>query len=510
MRTRKSGILLHPTSFPGEYGCGDLGKNAYKVIDLLKEYGQSILQILPIGPTGFGDSPYQSFSSFAGTPYIISFDKLIDEGLLLKDDLKDYPDFNPSRVDYEGLYNNDFKILQKAFDKFKNKKNKPEYKKFEKENIEWIEDYALFMAIKDSKNGASWDTWEENLRLRTDLNSISNEIKNDRDFYKFIQWIFYKQWTEFKQYANDNGIIIIGDIPIFVSYDSSDVWANQDLFHLDPNGKPQLVAGVPPDYFSETGQLWGNPLYKWDVMKKNNYHWWKTRVGHTLKLVDCVRVDHFRGFEAYWEIKYGETTAINGKWVKAPGDELFAELKKEFGDALSKDVIAEDLGIITKEVNELKDKYNFPGMKIFQFAPYGEGTFTDDDDQIQDNSKHQYRPENYEENCIAYPGTHDNDVLHGWFHSQPSEKQNEIMEYLGITDRNDLNFSVIKRISESDAKWSIFMIQDVFELTSEARTNTPGTCGIHNWSWRLTDKLIKEKKDNLKKLKEITKKTGRI
>ena len=319
MSEKSSGILIHPTSFFGEYGCGDLGDGAYKFVDWLKKAGQKILQVLPLGPTGFGDSPYQSFSAFAGTPYIISFDKLIEKGLLTKNDLKDYPKFNLKRVDYYGIYVNNFKILKIAYENFKKQSAKDSYDKFVKENSYWLNDYAIFMAIKDSKNGASWDTWEEDLRLRKNLDALSDDIKDSANFYKFLQYEFFEQWSAFKKYAEKQNIKIVGDAPIFVSYDSADVWANQSLFYLDKNGKPEIVAGVPPDYFSETGQLWGNPHYRWDVMKKDDYSWWKSRIAHLLKFVDCVRVDHFRGFEAYWEIKYGEPTAINGKWVKAPG-----------------------------------------------------------------------------------------------------------------------------------------------------------------------------------------------
>lgn len=508
MSKKASGILIHPTSFFGPYGCGDLGEGAYRFVDWLKKAGQKILQVLPLGPTGFGDSPYQSFSAFAGTPYVISFDKLIEKGLLAKEDLKDYPKFEPKRVDYYGIYINNFKILRKAFDNFKNLKENKEYKDFTKENSFWLDDYALFMAIKDSKNGASWDAWEDDLKLRKNLSDVSDAVKDSSNFYKFIQFEFFQQWTEFKKYAEKQGVEIVGDAPIFVSYDSADVWANQSLFYLDKNGKPEIVAGVPPDYFSETGQLWGNPHYKWTEMKKDDYSWWKRRIGHLLQFVDCVRVDHFRGFEAYWEVKYGEPTAMNGKWVKAPGMDFFNSLKKEYGEKLGDIVIAEDLGIITKEVNELKNTYKLPGMKIFEFAPFSKGTFTDDNGVEKDNSKHPYLPDNYEENCVGYPGTHDNDTLYGWFYALDSIKQKEVMDYLSISDKGLLNWAVIEKLLNSKANRVVFTIQDVLGLTSDCRMNTPGTCGIHNWSWRITEKLLTD--ETASKLLNLTKKSGRF
>ncbi|MBP7552725.1 MAG: 4-alpha-glucanotransferase [Spirochaetes bacterium] len=517
MNKKISGILIHPTSFPGKYGCGDLGEGAYRVIDLLKRYDQKILQILPLNPTGYADSPYSSFSAFAGTPYIISFDELIEKGYLKKSDLKDYPNFEPNRVDYGGIYVHNFKILRIAYKRFLKTTQPDSYAKFCKENGFWLNDYALFMAIKDSKNGASWDIWEEDLRLRKNLSELSKEILDDAEFYKFLQWEFYEQWTKFKKYANDNGIMIIGDAPIFVAYDSSDVWANQNLFHLDSNGKPTIVTGVPPDYFSKTGQLWGSPHYKWDVMLRNDFDWWKKRISYLLKLVDCIRIDHFRGFEAYWEVKYGEQTAINGRWVNAPGKELFNSIKKEFGsERLKTAIIAEDLGIITKEVEELRDYFEFPGMRIFEFAPFNKGTFTDAQGVVQDNSKAPYLPENYINNCVAYPGTHDNDVIHGWFFSQSESAQNDILKYLGIKNKitwsdslNDLTLKIEDKLLNSEAKWVVFLMQDVLGLTSESRMNTPGTSGVHNWSWRLTDKMIEEKKGHLEALQKLTKKSGR-
>ncbi len=505
MSKKSSGILIHPTSFFSPYGAGDLGDGAYKIVDWLKEAGQTILQVLPLGPTGYGDSPYQAFSAFAGTPYIISFDKLIEKGLLTQKDLKDYPKFDPQFISYYGIYVNNFKILRVAFSRFQKNSS---YDSFCSENSFWLDDYATFMAIKDSKNGASWDLWEDELRNRTGLDKLSKEIKNDIEFYKFIQYEFNDQWMAFKNYANKNGISIVGDAPIFVSYDSSDVWANQRLFYLDKNGKPEVVAGVPPDYFSVTGQLWGNPHYRWDLMKEDDYNWWKKRVAALLKLVDSVRIDHFRGFEAYWEVKYGEETAIKGRWVKGPGVDFFNSLQRVYGDKLSEVLIAEDLGLITKEVSELKDRYKLPGMKIFEFAPFNKGTFADENNNILDNSKHYFLPENYEANCIAYPGTHDNNTLLGWFDSLKDDEQKDVLNYLKIGKRAELNFAVIEKLLSSNANRVVFLMQDVLSLGAEYRMNTPGTTGEPNWGWRLSEKQLT--KPLARKLFDLTKKHGRV
>lgn len=513
-----SGILMHPTSFPSKYGCGDLGKGAYKIIDLLKKYGQKILQILPLNPTGYGDSPYSSFSAFAGTPYIISFDTLADKGYLTKDDLKLYPkEMNNGNVNYGWMYIENFKMLRRAFENFKKMPKPATYDKFCEENGYWLNDYALFMAIKDSKGGASWDLWEPELRLRKDLSKLSDKIKDDAEFYKFLQFEFDDEWMQFRKYANDKGIRIVGDAPIFVAYDSADVWANQELFKLDPEGKPSVVTGVPPDYFSATGQLWGSPHYNWDKMKETDFAWWKKRLKHLLRQVDTIRIDHFRGFEAAWEVKFGSENAINGKWVKAPGMELFESIKKELGEEkLMTSVIAEDLGIITKEVRELRDTFNFPGMRIFEFAPFAKGRFTDDDGVEHDNSEAPYLPENYVYNSVAYPGTHDNDVIHGWFFAMNGIQQRQVLDYLGIKENvawkasgNELTAKIEAKLLNSEAKWVVFMMQDVMNLTSETKINTPGTCGIHNWSWRVTDKLLKEHTADFEKLAELTKAAGR-
>ncbi len=503
MIKRSSGILIHPTSFFGKYICGQLDYDAKKIIDWLKKAGQSILQVLPLGPTGYGDSPYQSFSAFAGTPYIISFDELIKKGILSKNDLADYPRGDFKRVSYYDLYINNFKILKKAFSNTKIA-NDLNYEKFCNENSYWLDDYATFMAIKDMHNGASWNLWEDELRERTNLSKFIKSHKFEINFYKFIQYEFYTQWMDFKTYANNNGIKVIGDAPIFVSYDSADVWANQKIFNLSEDENPAVVAGVPPDYFSETGQLWGNPIYRWDVMLKNNFDWWKKRINHTLKLVDCIRIDHFRGFEAYWEIPFGEKTAINGKWVKAPGFELFNSLKEIYGENLNELIIAEDLGVITDEVKFLRDYFKFPGMRIFEFANFPKFDAKDNDEAFKDG----YLPENYIKNCIAYPGTHDNDTLLGWYESLDKQKKHDILHYLKIKDKNELNYAVIKKMLDSKADRIVFLMQDVLELPTESRLNKPGTCGIHNWSWKLEERLLTD--SYAEKLYDLTKSSGRI
>ena len=506
MKSRSSGILIHPLSFINKYGCGDLGEGAYKIIDFLKASGQKILQILPIGPTGFSNSPYQSFSSFAGNPYFISFDKLMEKRFLKKSDLDDYPVINKSVIDYELLYLNKYNVLDKAFLNFKKSKKFTEYDAFCKKNSFWLKDFSLFMAIKESQNGASWITWDYEIKDRKDLNNIIKRLRDRIEFYNFIQWQFFEQWNDFINYAHNNNIKIIGDMPIFVSYDSVEVWIDRELFYLDEHGNPIYIAGVPPDYFSETGQLWGNPVYRWDIMEKRGFEWWKNRIKYILNYVDCIRIDHFRGFEAYWQIPYGEKTAINGKWEKVPGYDFFNTLKKEFGDQLSELIIAEDLGIITDEVKKMRDDFNISGMRVFEFANFE--NIKIDKKTKKHYSNEPYLPENYVKNCIAYPGTHDNDTIKGWFKSLEKSKKKIILDYLGIKDAEGLSNAIIKKIANSKANTVIFLMQDVLGLGSESRMNLPGSCSIHNWSWCVTEELLTD--DIAKNLYKITKNAGRI
>ena len=408
---RSSGIILHPTSLPGPDGIGDLGPEAFHWVDFLADAGCSLWQILPLGPTGYGDSPYQAFSAFAGNPFLVSPAVLLDEGLLTRNDLLDRPHFPAKSVDYGPVITWKLKILDRAYDNFKKTAKQDlqaEFTKFHQEKASWLHDFSLFMAIKESQGGVSWDHWPVPLRKRSTaaLTQFQNENEVAIERHMFRQFLFFRQWVKVRQYAHGKGIKIIGDVPIFVAYDSADVWSNPDLFYLDNKGLPTVVAGVPPDYFSATGQLWGNPLYRWDVHAETGYTWWISRLSAVLQLVDIVRLDHFRGFAGYWEIPAGKPTAEIGRWVPGPGASLFDAVKQALGDL---PIIAEDLGVVTPDVVELRDRYNLPGMKIFQFA-----FATDPDDP--------FLPHNYPVNCVAYTGTHDNDTTVGWYHNVPENE----------------------------------------------------------------------------------------
>ncbi len=388
--TRSSGILLHPTSFPSFYGIGDLGPQAYYWVDFLKVSGCSVWQVLPLGPTGFGDSPYQSFSAFAGNPYLVSSAILLDEGLLSPEDLGDRPHFPETEIDFGAAIQWKLTLLDRAYENYKKNPTelKDEFSQFRKQNSSWLSDYALFMAIKETENGHSWIEWPDTMRKR-DRQTLKTFTKANADLierHAFRQFLFFRQWLNLKKYANENGITIVGDIPIFVSMDSADVWGNPELFYLDEEGHPTAVAGVPPDYFSPTGQLWGNPLYKWEEHEKTNFDWWIKRVKSTLVMADLIRLDHFRGFCGYWEVPAGEPTAVKGRWVEGPGNPFLKKLLKRLGNL---PLIAEDLGEITQDVVDLRDSYNLPGMKILQFA-------------FSDDARNLFLPHNYIPNCIAY------------------------------------------------------------------------------------------------------------
>jgi 4-alpha-glucanotransferase len=511
---RASGVLFHPTSFPGSRDAvGTLGDEAYSFIDWMKSTGQTLWQVLPLNPTGFGDSPYASFSAFAGNPYMIDLDRLLQEGDLSEADLEGYkaPGYTAGRVDYGWLYQNKMGILHTAYENFRinaKGKRKAAFEKFCTANEDWLNDYALFMALKESNGGQSWDKWKKELRSHDTLSNLEQYIiKEDYEFRRYAQWVFAEQWLSLRKYANDRGISIIGDVPFFVAYDSADVWANQDLFYLDEKGHPTAVAGVPPDYFSETGQLWGNPLYKWDVMKKREYTWWVRRLRKLLELVDLVRIDHFRGFSQYWEVKAGEETAINGKWVDGPGESLFVQFKKDLGEDLP--IVAEDLGLITPDVEKLRDDFDLPGMKIFEFAPWGEEKFEQDGAQFE-FKVHRYLPENYPRNCLAYLGTHDNDTFEGWYSDLTKEQKAHVQSYLGETDSRVVLWATLEKLWFSDANMVIVAVQDFLGLGNEARLNTPGTCGEHNWSWRLSDMtlLTNDKISGL--ISDMTEKSERV
>lgn len=468
---RKSGILLPVSSIPSKYGIGTFGKKAFEFIDLLKKSGQSYWQILPLGPTGYGDSPYQSFSTFAGNPYYIDLELLIEEGLLSKEECDAY-DFgdNDGYVDYEKVYLSRFDVLKKAFKRFDN--TDADYQSFVAKSAKWLDDYALFMAVKNRYDGKSFAEWDEDIKTRQEaaLSKYAEECKEDVDFYKFQQYYFAKQWTALKAYANKNGVEIIGDIPIYVAFDSSDTWANPELFQFDDDLKPIAVAGCPPDAFAATGQLWGNPLYKWEYHKETNYEWWMQRIAYCYELYDVVRIDHFRGFDEYYSIPYGDPTAEFGHWEKGPGYDLFKVMKDTLG---KKKVIAEDLGFLTDTVIKLVKKTGFPGMKILQFA-------------FDSREESDYLPHNYVNNSIVYTGTHDNDTIVGWWTACNRRDKAFAKKYLNIRSTKEIHKPFIRACLASVADTAVIPMQDYLGLGSEARINVPSTLGT-NWKWRMLD-----------------------
>jgi len=480
--TRSAGILLHPTSLPGKYGIGDLGNEAFKFIDFLKDAGQTLWQVFPLGPTGYGDSPYQCFSAFAGNPLLISPDKLKEEGFLSKKNLKEFPESSPQKVDFGKVIEYKKVLHRKAYNNFVNdsKKLEKEFDEFCLQHKIWLDDYALFISAKEYHHGDAWSNWEKELVLRTDeaIKKWNEKLKDDIRYHKFVQFIFFRQWKAVRKYANENGIKIIGDMPIFIAYDSVDLWAHKELFTVDEEGKLTFVAGVPPDYFSATGQLWGNPLYKWKEMEKDEFLWWRKRFESLLELVDIIRIDHFRGLEAYWKIPGDAETAKNGKWVKAPGEKLFLTLKKYLGDL---PILAEDLGVITKQVEELRDQFNFPGMKVLQFA-FGK------------EMENQFLPHNYIPNCVVYTGTHDNDTTRAYFEK---EKKNggdiftHLQKYLNYYE-DDVVAELIRLAYSSVAVFVVIPMQDILNLGGEARMNFPSTLG-GNWTWRFTWDQVERK-----------------
>jgi 4-alpha-glucanotransferase len=474
---RSSGILLHPTSLPGQFGIGDLGEQAYKFVDLLVECRQKLWQICPLGPTGYGDSPYQCFSAFAGNPLLISLEKLVVQGWLSEQDLQSQESFDDHSVDYGKVITFKYGLLWRAYEQFSSSAIHEQQAKFDSfchYHRNWLEDYALFMALKAHHTGAVWNTWEWDLvhRATKALKHWREHLDTQIAYQKFLQFVFFDQWLELKAYANRYHIKIIGDIPIFVAFDSADAWANQNLFFFGDSGDPTFVAGVPPDYFSATGQLWGNPLYRWDVMKTKGYRWWISRFAKTFEMVDIVRVDHFRGFEAYWRVPFGETTAINGSWKPGPGKDFFCAIEQALGKL---PIIAEDLGVITPEVVALREAFNLPGMKILQFA-------------FDSTEQNNYLPHTYEKNCVVYTGTHDNDTTLGWYSKCSPHDRNWVNLYLN-TDGSDICWDFIRAAWSSVADIAIIPLQDLLGLGSEARMNTPATTGT-NWKWRFTWDMI--------------------
>lgn len=494
---RGAGILMHIASLPGEYGIGTLGKEAFKFAEFLETSGLKYWQILPLGHTSYGDSPYQCFSAFAGNPYFIDYDILREEGILEEEDYKkeNYGD-NPERIDYGTIFESKNKVLKRAYDNFKKgnlKELAQKIEKFKTENAFWLEDYALYMSLKNYFKLVSWQEWPDDIKKREPeaIEKYKESLKDEIGFWSFVQYLFFEQWTALKDYTNSLGIKIIGDIPIYVAEDSVDAWSAPENFKMNVKEmKPLFVAGCPPDMFSATGQLWGNPIYDWDAMKKNNYKWWISRIKESLKLYDIVRIDHFRGFEAYWQIPYGEPTAVNGKWVRGPGMSLFNAVKKELGEI---DVIAEDLGFLTEEVKEFLAETGYPGMKILEFG-FGGGDS-------------EYLPHNYIKNCIAYTGTHDNDTFLGWFEKTGSKKEvRNAIRYLGLNEEEGYNWGFIRGIWSSVADTAIAPMQDFLNLGNEARINLPSTLGT-NWQWRAKKEDINENLAN--KIYKFTKLYGR-
>lgn len=474
---RASGILLHPTSLPGAFGIGDLGQEAYKFVDMLASCKQQLWQICPLGPTGYGDSPYQCFSAFAGNPLLINLNALVQQEYLTRGDVNIHVRFDDHSVDYGRVIEYKTALLRNAHQTFRTAaapEHRQEYEKFCAEEKTWLDDYALFMALKEHHEGAVWNTWDKKLITRqpATLETWKKKLEQSISYQKFIQYLFFKQWRALKAYANNKNIKIIGDVPIFAAYDSADAWSHPDLFFFDENGQPTYIAGVPPDYFSPTGQLWGNPLYRWDVMKKRKYTWWISRIAKTLELVDIVRLDHFRGFAKYWRVPAGETTAINGSWEPGPGKSLFRAIEKALGKL---PIIAEDLGVITPDVVELREAFEFPGMKILQFAF----------DSKEDND---YLPHTYDKNCVVYTGTHDNDTTRGWYEKCSSEDADQVRKYLQ-TGGHDICWDFIHAAWSSVADIAVTPLQDILCLGSEARMNTPATSG-QNWKWRFTWEMI--------------------
>lgn len=491
---RRNGMLLPIASLPSPYGIGGFSKEAYEFIDLLEETGQKLWQILPLGPTSYGDSPYQSFSTFAGNPYFIDLDTLVEKGWLTKEacEASDYGD-NESYIDYGRIYNSRFVLLKQAFlnsDVLSDEK----FTEFCKANQHWLPDYALYMALKNQNDGKSWIEWEEEIRLRKPeaVEYYKKELEEECNFYEFLQYEFHEQWTKVKEYAHKKGIQIVGDVPIYVAFDSADTWANPELFQLDEKNLPLGVAGCPPDAFSATGQLWGNPLYNWAYHKKTGYDWWLKRIAYCFDLYDIVRIDHFRGFDEYYSIPYGDETAVNGHWEKGPGMDLFNTVKEKLGEL---DIIAEDLGFLTESVFQLLKDSGYPGMKVLQFAF----------DPSEDSDYLTYK---YQRNCVVYTGTHDNDTTAGWFEKLSDGDREVALRYMNsfYTPKEEQHWDLIALAMRSTADTCIIPVQDFLGLGSEARINMPSTLG-DNWKWRMTKGAFSE--ELKEKIRRMTKLYGR-
>ena len=475
---RTSGVLMPISSIPSPYGIGTMGKQARKFVDFLVKGGQKYWQILPICPTSYGDSPYQSFSSFAGNPYFIDLEYLCKDKLLTKKECESFQwGSNPKYVDYGIMYESRYALLRKVDARF-TKKEPQDFEKFCENEKQWLDDYALFMALKDANGGQAWSNWDKSLRLREKkaMEEATEKYSEEIRFYKMLQYLFYQQWNALKTYANEAGIEIIGDVPIYVAGDSADVWANPDQFYLDENLEPIEVAGCPPDAFSDDGQLWGNPLFRWDVMKKDGYTWWTRRIKAMSELYDIIRIDHFRGFDSFYAIPAKDDTAKNGQWKQGPGMDLFCELEKKLGKL---PIIVEDLGFLTPSVHKLLKDSGFPGMKVIQFA-------------FDSREESDYLPHTYTNHCVVYTGTHDNDTVMGWMKTAPKASVKYAKEYLNLTKEEGYNWGMMRAAWSSVADMAIVPMQDILGLGSEARINTPSTLG-NNWKWRATPEQIDAK-----------------
>ena len=489
---RRSGILMHITSLPGSYGVGTMGKSARDFVDFLQEAGQSLWQILPLNPTGYGDSPYQSCSTYAGNPYLIDLDTLVEEGLLEKADLEGIVWFDKeTKVDFGKLYNNRLAVLRKAYARFPGGQD---FDRFCMENSVWLSDYALFMTLKGLTGGKSWTQWEKKLKYR-DPDALWQARRDNKDeirFYQFIQYLFNKQWDALRAYAAEKGIQIIGDVPIYVPLDSADVWANPELFQLDENLDPVAVAGCPPDAFSEDGQLWGNPLYNWETMKKEDFAWWIRRLAAAGRWYDMVRIDHFRGLESYWAIPYGDKTAKGGKWVKGPDTAFVEAVARQLPDVA---MIAEDLGYLTQEVLDLRDASGYPGMKVLGFA-------------FDSREPSDYLPHSYIANSVCYTGTHDNMTTRQWFDTAEKEAVTYAAEYMRLDEAEGFVWGMIRTAMASVSDTCIVPMQDFLDLGAEARMNFPGICDGTNWVWRAEKDFIGP--DLAERIYRLTKLYGRL
>lgn len=492
---RASGILLPVASLPSKYGIGCFSKEAYAFIDKLVEAGQSYWQILPLSPTSYGDSPYQSFSSFAGNPYFIDPDALVEEGVLTEEECESF-DFgsNPVQIDYEKQYRQRFLLLRLAYERSNIAQN-PDFIRFMEQNADWLEDYALFMAVKQRFDGAAWSEWAEDIKKRWSfaMDYYRRECYFDIEFYKYLQFVFQKQWSRLKRYANEKGIRIIGDIPIYVAFDSSDAWAHPEMFQFDGEYCPTAVAGCPPDAFAETGQLWGNPLYRWDYHRQTGYHWWCRRMEHCFSLYDVVRIDHFRGFDEYYSIPWGDETAEYGHWEKGPGMELFWALRARLGE---QEIIAEDLGFLTESVMRLLEESGYPGMKVLEFA-------------FDPREKSDYLPHSYHKNCVVYTGTHDNETLVQWYKGLDDESRAFAEEYMNnaATPDKEKYWDFVRMAMLSVADTCVIPVQDYLGLDKEARINKPSTLG-GNWLWRMTEGMLTD--EVIKKIHRLTEISARL